>query len=185
MYLEADQTHCVQEGQQATMTLSNLPGHEFSGKLIYIYPDLDPKTRTLRVRLEFSNPDLLLKPGMFTNVLLAPRKMGEGLLIPQRAVLRTGTRDVVYVSLTDEDSLPTGKFEARQVTMGMRLDGNEVQLLDGLQAGERVVLSGNFLFDSESRLRSINRKFSESSAWTGGASPPMRGMDMRENDGPK
>ena len=183
MYLDADQSHCVEKGQQATMTLSNLPGYKFSGKLTYIYPDLDLKTRSLRVRLEFSNPDLLLKPGMFTNVVLAPREMGEGLLIPQRAVLRTGTREAVYVSLTDEDSRPTGKFEARSVTTGMRLDGNKVQLLDGLKAGEQVVLSGNFLFDSESRLPSIDRKLLESSEWTEGASRPMRGMDMPEKRG--
>ncbi len=182
LYLEADQAHCVKKGQQAAMTLSNLPGHEFSGKLIYIYPDLDPKTRTLRVRLEFPNPDLLLKPGMFTNVVLAPHKMGDGRRIPQRAVLRTGRREVVYVARTGEDSHSTGTFEARTVTTGMRLDENKVQLLEGLQAGERIVLSGNFLFDSESRLRSIDRRMSEPNAQSQGTSRSMRGMDMRGMD---
>jgi len=181
IYLAADEAHCVRVGQQATMTLSNLPGHAFSGKLIYIYPDLDPKTRTLRVRLEFPNPNMLLKPGMFTNVVLAPHNMGEGLRIDRRAVLRTGTREVVFVSLTNKDSQPTGRFEARQITTGMLLDGNKVQLINGLRAGERIVLSGNFLFDSESRLRSIARKLSELPKRSGGTSPAMRGMGMRRN----
>ncbi len=161
LYVYQDQIHCVYEGQGATMTLANPPGHEFHGKVVYVDPYLQPKIRAVKVRVELDNPELVLKPGMFSQVVLEPHRMGDGLKIPDQAVLDTGTRQLVYVAL------PGNKFTAREVTTGMELDEDEIEILSGLTEGERVVTSGQFLLDSESRLRLINRKFEEPAAMAG------------------
>jgi RND family efflux transporter MFP subunit len=144
---------CVSEGQPAKLTLPELPGRTFEGKVIYIYPYLEPKIRAVKARLEFDNPDLALRPDMFAHVQLAPHRMGVGLKVPRAAVLDTGRRKFAYVAR------PEHMFEPREVTTGMSLDGDMVEILSGLAEGEAVVTSSQFLLDSESRLRSINRKF--------------------------
>ena len=153
VYIYPNQIHCTFEGQGATLTLSELPDREFHGRVAYIYPYLEPKVRAVKVRLEFENPDLVLKPDMFGHVVLEPHQMGTGLNIPEHAVLRTGTRELVYLAL------PGHHFEAREVQTGMQLDGGMIEVLSGLQEGEELVTSQEFLADSESRLRLLNRKF--------------------------
>ncbi len=152
-YAYPDQIHCVYLGQKASLTVPDLPGRTFAGKVVYIYPYLEPTTRAVKVRLEFTNPDLLLKPDMFTNVALEPHRMGNGLSLPRQAVLDTGMRELVYVVTS------TRTFQPREIRTGMELDGNRLEVLTGLRAGERVVLTPAFLLDSESRLRLINSKF--------------------------
>lgn len=136
----------IRLGQRATVTLSSYPGRNFSGKITYIYPQVDNTTRTLRVRVELANKDFLLKPDMYADVTL---NIGYGnrLVVPQEAVMDSGSEQLVYVSLGD------GYFEPRKVQVGARID-NKYVVLAGLKAGERVVTSGNFLVDSESRLKS-------------------------------
>ncbi|QDU74546.1 Cation efflux system protein CusB precursor [Bremerella volcania] len=169
-----NQIHCVYKGQGATLTLSELPGRTFSGKVVYVYPYLDPKSRTVKVRLEFDNPNLLLMPDMFGRVKLEPHRMGQGLRIPQTAVMQTGMRNLVYVAL------PENRFEDREVRTGMELDGDLLEVLGGLKAGERIVASPNFLMDSESRIRLMNRKFAAPPMPTPGEAHQhkMPGMDM-------
>ena len=152
-YVYQDQIHCVYEGQKATLTIPNLPGRKFEGKVIYIYPYLEPKIRAVKVRLEFDNRDLALKPDMFTQVEFEPHQMGAGLVIPSRAVLDTGLRQLAYVAL------PGNRFDPREVKIGRILDGDGVEVLAGLREGEQVVTSSEFLLDSESRLRLINPAF--------------------------
>ena len=135
----------VKTGQVATMTLSYFPGRKFGGKVSYIYPELDPVTRTLKVRLEFPNPEYSLRPEMYANVELSA-DLGARLAVPEEAVLDSGAGQTVFVARGD------GYFEPRQVELGEKVDG-WYAVLKGLKKGERVVTSGNFLIDSESRLK--------------------------------
>lgn len=142
------QSQAVQVGQPATMTLSYDPGKELKGKVVYIYPYLDQQTRQINVRLEFPNPDLALKPGMFATVeLQAGAAAPERVLVSRSAVIDTGERQVAFVSLGD------GRFEPRTVRMGGEAGDGKVEILDGLNPGELVVVSGQFLIDSEARMR--------------------------------
>jgi len=136
----------IKLGQPATVTLASYPGRNFSGKITYIYPQVDTATRTLKVRVELANKDFLLKPDMYADVTL---NIGYGnrLIVPQEAVMDSGSEQLVYVSLGD------GYFEPRKVQVGAKVD-NKYVVISGLKAGERVVTSGNFLVDSESRLQS-------------------------------
>ena len=136
----------VREGQVVTISLSSYPGETFSGKITYIYPYLDTQTRTNKVRLEFANPQGKLKPGMYANSEIEI-SLGTPLTIPASAVLQSGLRQVVFV---DQGQ---GVFAPRAVKLGVKADSRFV-VLDGLAAGERVVTSGNFLLDSESKLQS-------------------------------
>jgi RND family efflux transporter MFP subunit len=179
LYVYGEQLAWVSQGQQATLVLPKLPQQEFHGRVRYVYPYLEPKVRAVKVRLEFDNPDLLLKPGMFGRVTLAPQPQGIGLHIPRQAVLETGTRSLVYVVRAP------GTFEAREITTGLQLDDGRVQVLAGLEEGEEIVTSGQMLVDSESRLRSVNRQFlplPPTSAKTGSAAD--RGVQGREGESP-
>jgi multidrug efflux pump subunit AcrA (membrane-fusion protein) len=137
----------VQAGQRAVMTLPYIPGQEFEGKVIYVYPYLDAQTRQVSVRLEFDNPNLLLKPGMYANVELRSTLARERTLAPRSAILDTGERQVAFVSLGE------GRFEPRNVRLGVETRDGTVEILDGLKPGEMVVTSGQFLLDSEATIR--------------------------------
>ena len=136
----------IQLGQTAVMSLTYFPGRTFTGKVSYIYPQLDNTTRTLKVRLEFPNPDFHLKPDMFANVEVRI-DYGRQLSVPEEAVLDSGAEQIVFVAHEG------GYFEPRHVRLGGRVDGRVI-VLEGLKRGERIVTSGNFLIDSESRLKS-------------------------------
>ena len=137
----------IQLGQEATMSLSYLPDRRFRGRVTYIYPTVDEKTRTARVRMEFHNPGYFLKPGMFATVELTSDIAPSALLVPDSAVLRSGEKNTVFVALAG------GKFEPRTVTLGLTAEDDRDQVLSGLHEGERVVTSGQFMLDSESQLR--------------------------------
>jgi Cu(I)/Ag(I) efflux system membrane fusion protein len=139
-------------GQEAEVSLSYLPDRKFSGRVTYIYPTVDEKTRTARVRMEFHNPGLFLKPGMFATVELNAETEPSALLVPDSAVLRSGEKNTVFVDLDN------GHFQPREVTLGPRAENNTYEVLSGLEAGERVVTSGQFMLDSESQLREAIQK---------------------------
>ncbi len=141
----------VKIGQQATMTLTYYPGKEFTGTISFIYPYLDAQTRTIRVRIEFDNPDMLLKPDMYVNVEIASQSEREDLIIPVSSVIISGERSVVILDLGG------GKFEPREVVTGIESD-DYYTVVEGLEGGERVVTSAQFLIDSESRLREAQMK---------------------------
>jgi RND family efflux transporter MFP subunit len=136
----------VKVGQRAEMQLSYYPGKTWKGRVSFIYPTVDPTTRTVKVRLEFPNPDLQLKPQMFADVQLKI-DYGRQIVVPQEAVLDSGVQQRVFVAKGN------GYFEPRTITTGAKLEG-KVAVLSGLQPGETVVTSGNFLIDSESQLKS-------------------------------
>ncbi len=145
----------VHQGMPAEMELAYIPGRRFYGKVLYIYPYLSAKTRTATLRLEFTNPDYELKPDMFATVYLKSTIAGDSLVIPQEAVIDSGVRQVVFVSLGQ------GKFQPREVTLGVEGNNHEFQVLRGLEEGEEIVVSAQFMLDSESRLQEAIQKMLE------------------------
>jgi membrane fusion protein, copper/silver efflux system len=135
----------VRLGQPASLTLDYLPGRTFHGRVSYILPQVDPATRTLKVRVQLDNPGFALKPDMYGQVELHTAA-ARRLVVPEGAVLDSGDRQTVFVDSGD------GHFEPRPVTVGVRA-GGRAEILTGLRAGERIVTSGNFLLDSESQLQ--------------------------------
>ena len=152
----------INVGDPATLTVDTYPGRTFSGRVDFIYPDIDMTTRTARVRLKFANPDLKLMPGMFVSVsLVIP--MGRHEVIQAGGVLQTGTRQIVFV---DHGG---GNLEPREVELGARV-GDDYIVLKGLKAGERIVTSANFLIDSESQLQAALGSFTPPPPGAGAAS---------------
>jgi len=137
----------INPGESARITLSSVPGKEFSAKIEFVYPTLSGDARTVKVRLTIANPGGKLKPQMFTNVELKVG-MGSRLTVPDDAVLDTGTRQIVYVDKGD------GFFEPREVKLGLRADGYR-EVLSGLKSGEKVARSATFLIDSEAQLKGV------------------------------
>ena len=137
------QAPLVQVGQPVTMTLDYLAGKQWPGAVDYVYPTLDPQTRTARVRLRFGNPQALLKPNMFAKVAIQTSADLDVLVIPKDAVIRLGDQNRVVLALGE------GRFKSVAVTLG-RIDGEFAEIRSGLSVGERVVTSAQFLLDSES-----------------------------------
>lgn len=150
VWVEADiyesELGLVKTGQSASLTSEAYPGQTLGGRVSYVYPFLDAATRTNRARFEFGNPGLRLKPQMFVNVTM-DIPLGELLSVPEEAVLRTGERSIVFVEE------PEGHFTPREIMPG-HSDSKRAAVLSGLREGELVVVSGNFLLDSESRILS-------------------------------
>lgn len=145
----------VYVGQPARMTLPYVAGREFVGKVVYVYPYLEPQTRVIKVRLEFENPDLELKPGMYANVKLESELSRQALLIPREAYIDSGERKVAFVDRGG------GKFEPRDIQTGVEAEDGMVEVLYGLDEGEVVVTSGQFLLDGESKLKEAVAKMME------------------------
>ncbi len=139
-------------GLTAEMELPYNPGKVYRGKIDYIYPYLDQASRDIKIRLVFPNRNLELKPQMYANIRLSARGEGPVLVIPGSAVIRSGERNVVFVALEG------GKFEPREVTLGMEGEDGYVQAASGVSVGEQVVTSAQFLIDSESRLQEAIQK---------------------------
>jgi Cu(I)/Ag(I) efflux system membrane fusion protein len=144
----------VRVGDEAEVRVAAVPGTTLIGKLTYIYPYAESKTRTIKARLEFDNSDLLLKPDMFAdvNILASPRE--NVVVVPSEAIVRSGLREQVFVARG------AGKFEPREIEVG--LSGGELtEVRSGLTAGEEVVTSAQFMIDSESKLREAAAKMQE------------------------
>lgn len=166
-------------GDKAHLTLKSMPGRTFEGIVSYIYPYAEARTRTIKVRLELDNPELALKPDMFADVTLNTGLQKDAVVLPDAAIVRSGDREQIFVVRAP------GKFEPREVTLGLSSDG-WVQVLKGVKAGEEVVASALFLIDSESKLREATAKMIEaakSGQSTGGEEEMHRqGMSMDEAD---
>ena len=137
------QAALVQVGQPVTMTLDYAPGRNWRGQVDYIYPSLDEKNRTLRVRLRFANDDRTLKPNMFAQVVIEVARQDDVLVVPREALIRTGEQDRVVLALGE------GRFKSVAVAPG-RMDEDSIEILQGLEQGDTVVVSAQFLLDSES-----------------------------------
>lgn len=136
----------VRTGAKAKVKINAYPDKQFDAVITYVYPTLNPATRTVSVRLEMANPHGLLKPAMFAQVEIPVSSKGKVLTIPTSAVIDSGTRAIVLVQLAQ------GRFEPREVRLGSRSD-NYVEVLNGVTTGEQVVVAANFLIDAESNLK--------------------------------
>jgi Cu(I)/Ag(I) efflux system membrane fusion protein len=135
----------IRLGQQASVQVTYIPGEVFTGKIIYIYPSLNPETRTAKVRLELPTSHGKFKPEMYANVEIKVR-LGQRLTVPEGAIIDTGVRQMAIIDKGD------GYFEPREVKIGGKVD-DDYEVIKGLKAGDRVVTSANFLIDSESKLK--------------------------------
>ncbi len=141
----------IAEGQKAEVTLPYLPGRKFQGQVSFIYPYLEDRTRTGRVRIELPNPGLELKPDMYANVEFVSN-LGERLVVPEEAVLYAGPRRLVFLDLGE------GRLRAQEIEIGVK-SGDDFVVLSGLEVGDVVVTSGNFLVAAESRLKSATKQW--------------------------
>jgi RND family efflux transporter MFP subunit len=172
VWVEADvyerDVSLLRVGQRATVTLDAYPGEHFAGRVLYIYPYVDEKTRTNKVRFEFPNPRGRLKPGMYANVELSmPSTMA--VLVPTDAVLDSGKEQIVFVAKGD------GYFEPRHVTVGRRSD-DQIQIVQGVKEGEQVATGATFFLDSESQLRASLQGYEAPQPGSGAA--PAQQLDM-------
>jgi Cu(I)/Ag(I) efflux system membrane fusion protein len=140
------QANWVKEGNPAEVSLSYLPGKVWKGKVEYIYPSLNPKTRALMVRLRFDNPNEELKPNMFAKVKIFTGAKENILVVPTEALIRTGDEDRIIVTNAE------GGFEPKVVVAGIE-SGQFIEIMSGINEGDDVVVSGQFLIDSEASLR--------------------------------
>lgn len=165
----------VKEGQEVTMTLSYFPGRAFKGKVAYIYPYLEAKTRTVKVRLDFDNFNWELKPDMYANIEIESAIQGSDTAVPSEAVILSGERRVVVVDLGD------GRFMPKDVKLGIESGDGYYQVLEGLEEGDRVVVSAQFLIDSESRLKeAISKMLKVGSENSEAAHEGHSSMDMND-----
>lgn len=160
----------VREGRRAEVRLAAMPGRVWQGRVEYIYPDVDPQSRTLRVRLRFDNPGAELKPNMYAQATLFadPR---PALSVPRDAVIRTGQGAHVIAALGE------GRFRPVEVRTGIE-SGERVEILEGLREGDRVVVSAQFLIDSEASLRAALRRMTAPAAMQAGTLQPAGGGDL-------
>jgi multidrug efflux pump subunit AcrA (membrane-fusion protein) len=161
--------------QRGVAELSYLPGRSFEGAVTYVYPFLDPKTRTVRVRFEFDNEHLVLKPEMYANVAIEAGTRPDVVAVPEEAVIRSGRRSLVILARGE------GRFEPRTVELGLDSGDGWIEIRGGLQAGETVVTSGQFLIDSESRLQEAMQKLlsgAEEPRGRDDAAPELEGHAM-------
>lgn len=144
----------VRLGQEVAMTLASFPGRTFRGKVTYIYPYLEKQTRTVQVRMVFDNPNMELKPDMYSNLEIFSDVRKKGLTVPSEAVIHAGDRKVVILDIGG------GKFAVTDITLGLEMRGY-YEVLKGLKKGQTIVTSSNFLIDSESNLKEAVQKMME------------------------
>ena len=166
----------IAEGQPATMELSFTPGETYAGHVSYVYPTLSQVSRTLKVRLEFENPGLALRPGMFATVRIEAQRRDGALTIPTEAILHGGDHQTVFVV----ESL--GHYRSQRVTTGLVGDNRQTEVLSGLDEGAEVVVSGQFLLDSESQLQEAVAKMLAARLEAGGQAEAGR-ADHGHGDG--
>ncbi len=167
----------IKSGQTATIKLSYAPGHELTGRIAYIFPALDPQTHTAKVRIDVANPKLELRPNMFADVELKI-DYGKHMIVPAEAVLNSGQNQTVFVVREN------GKFEPRSVKLGPQVEDKYIVLF-GLEPGETIVSSGNFLLDSESRMKTSASDIPVSAPSGNSAQPRSNNNDMQNMPGMK
>jgi len=166
----------VKVGQKARINLPYVGSEPIESTVSYIYPFVEPQTRTVKARFDIDNPDFKLKPDMYVNVRLESEPVPDALTVPVEAVLHSGEKQTVFVALGD------GKFEPRLVKTGMQNDDGDIEIVQGLLEGEHVVTSAQFMLDSESKLREAIQKMLNPEPPSAEAHAPS-GRDMDKEDG--
>ena len=155
------ETSWIKPGAAVEATVPAYPDEKFAGHIAAVLPEVNPATRTLKARIEVANPHGRLKPGMYATVNLAPQERHNALLVPSEAVIRTGQRSVVVVA----DPGPEGRQQFRPVDVEVGAEsGGQSEILKGVHAGEKVVVSGQFLIDSEASLKATATRLAEAPA---------------------
>ena len=160
-----DEVPWLRPGQEARVSLPYLPGQSFTGQIDYVYPYLEETSRVVKVRVVLPNPGLKLKPGMYADVELHGPVIPDALVVPVEAVIRSGKRNIVFVARGK------GKFEPREIKLGEEDGQGHVRVLAGLLGGEKVVVSAQFLLDSESRLQEAIQKMLQERTKTASSHP--------------
>jgi hypothetical protein len=142
----------IKEGSKAEIRFNYFPGKVYEGKVSFIYPTLETKTRTVKIRIDIPNTKGELKPSMFANVVIKGKDLGVKPVIPENAVIRSGRKDIIILALGE------GKFKPQEITLGDYSDGY-YQVIRGLSEGSKIVTSAQFLIDSESNLRAAVSQF--------------------------
>lgn len=148
----------VREGLPAAVSFRNDAGSRFRGRVLYLYPEVSRETRTLKVCVEVPNPGGRLRPGMFADVIIEGPPVRDAVIVPDSAVIRSGTRNLVFLDLGD------GRFRPREVELGIRGGEDRIQVVRGVEPGDRVVTQAQFLIDSESRIQEAIAKFRDRGA---------------------
>jgi RND family efflux transporter MFP subunit len=156
-----EQMPSVTLGQMVDATVDGVPGKTFTGPIMFIHPHIDHMTRTVTVRVAIDNLRHELSPGMYATANIVTKPVADAVLVPREAVIDTGTRQIAFVAESQ------GHFDPRKVRMGLLGDGDRVEILEGLAPGERVVTSGQFLMDVESRTTEAIDKLRRASALNG------------------
>ena len=179
LWLKADiyenELPIISVGSKADITFSYFPGEISKGTVSFIYPTVDPKTRTVQVRFDIPNPDLKYKPSMFANVVLKGKAINNAVAIPEQSIIRSGKESIVIVALGE------GKFKPVDVKLGQYAEGY-YQVLEGLTEGTEIVTNSQFLIDSESNLRSAVNKFQSSKETSDTTAMKMEDGDDMESD---
>jgi Cu(I)/Ag(I) efflux system membrane fusion protein len=166
----------VKLGQKAKILLPYVGSDPIESEVSFIYPFVEPQTRTIKARFDIDNPDFTLKPDMYVNVRLESEPVKDALAVPVEAVLHSGEIETVFVSLGD------GKFEPRRVKTGLQSEAGFIEIIQGLLEGEQVVISAQFMLDSESKLREAIQKMLNPEPQATKADPHA-GHDMPAKDG--
>jgi len=143
----------VRAGQPATVSFRNSPGEQFTGKVLFLYPEVNRDTRTLKICVEVPNSTRHVRPGMYADVIVQGQPVKNAVVIPKSAVIRSGERNIVFVALGD------GKFQPREVDLGVTGQQDRIQIVAGVTAGENVVTQAQFMLDSESRIQEAIAQF--------------------------
>lgn len=169
-------------GQKAFIESPYFPGEKREGKITYIYPYLNQTSRDVKVRIEVPNPGLKLKAEMYANVSITAELQGQRVVVPEEAVIRSGKREIVFLDLGE------GKFSPREVQTGVTGQGNVIEIKQGLKSGEKVVVSAQFMLDSESKTQEAIKKMiqmkKESSVTAASAKPPPQEKEMQDSQKP-
>jgi Cu(I)/Ag(I) efflux system membrane fusion protein/cobalt-zinc-cadmium efflux system membrane fusion protein len=145
----------IRDGQPAVVSFRNDPEKRFHGKVLFLYPEVSRDTRTLKICVEVPNPNRRLRPGMYADVLVQGPPVTGAVVAPQSAVLRSGERNIVFIDLGD------GRFQPREVELGVKGAGDRIQIVKGVSPGEEVVTQSQFMLDSESRIQEAIAQFRE------------------------
>jgi Cu(I)/Ag(I) efflux system membrane fusion protein/cobalt-zinc-cadmium efflux system membrane fusion protein len=161
----------IRDEQPAVVSFRNAPETQFRGKVLFLYPEVSRDTRTLKICVEVPNPGRRLRPGMYADVVVQGPPVKNAVAVPQSAVIRSGERNIVFVDLGD------GRFEPREVDLGVKGEGDRIQIVNGIAAGEEVVTQAQFMLDSESRTQEAIAQFRERAKSKGqaAAQPPDAG----------